>query len=1433
MAAFRKWRKVNRVVDAAHAFEENLDLRRRLLALSPWMDGCVENTVGTMEFPTGQRAEFIRLQEAWATEHARTVYDMLIDCWRLRPPSLLVSVTGGAANFNLPSELHTVLRDGLLKTAAFTNAWIMTGGTHSGVMKLVGSIIAGHADELSTQNHSVNIPVIGVTTWGILNSKEDIEGADKDYRKYFGTLSGPRSNRSPNPDHTHFIFVDHGKDSFGGEIRFRAELERVICEQGRCGTLLDDNRPPVSVMLVVNGGPGTLQTCRDAIVVAKTPLVVVQGSHGCADIIATAVSFRKTQFVNENIAIPELFPEFSEDDKEQLRVLIRHWLPTHPRVEDLLQMLMETTQHPHLISVFHHEHDESPGLEESVFDAIMKKESAKQANDKDGITNSERLRRIELATIWNRADVVQRELRFFVPEADQKESAVDHNPLHRLLKWALIRNRPSLVELFMENRYVDVGKFLRSQPYTTELLRLSSMVAPEPADGQRPTDTTRQRTQAELDAAMKPLDFEKYSLEPSLTRLKMQILDISNHVTQAWVVNRMDQQWTHSVHTTLKPAHPPPSPRLSMRPDLAHPKFGTVLKGAPQHISMNPAFPCSCWKGTDKSVLTELLWEHAALGDVRFHYSCTCRQVDRIIRSILALGRHIMYRHGAQVRLHKRRLPACVLTSMTPAHPNEATSSNTATFTPILYNLKDHTGVTSRYVPQDCLALLCTNEHNTWVDALRKEGWEYGEKLDCENRFHPSLKPFADLDCNNPLDAERLEYYDFCVSEVLKLLVCLGYRVQSPNNLLDLYVQTDVSPSYDFRDLVLHHDCSAHSLVVLQEAAFSRLDRTIATNDKYNYAVHNDPISEPHYCLLLWAVVTNRFELALYFWAHGDDALVRAAAAVCLFRAIANRTEKLLAEAKASLLDHAARFEKLCFVLLVKCFHADSNKMRPLLVKRYPYLGNMNSMTLAYVGYMEDFLEHPAYQKVLQAAWKGSLHPDTHSRHVLWLALVPYLAPFFLEPAQRRRRHETLWQFYCRVFCVYITAPDTVFYLDALAYVALLFIYSWVTLSPFSSTLTGLEITLLVWMVALVVDEVKQASDAGGLRLWWASGWNKLDMMMYSMYFTGMLLKADSKQHDLVKLIFALNTIVLYTRLLHVYAKSRIGPTILILYEMVNDVVIFILLLVVFLVSFGIASHALLFPDRDPDFATFTATLFRPYFQVYGELFLEQMEGESACLGDNFTSCGGTFGWFVPLLLGVYLLITNITLINLLIALFNDTYQRVASKQRKVWSFQNFELLVEYIDRSPWEAMPPPLNLLVNTVQFLVWLVRHMAERLSDRKKLLAFPWRGLPSGESASRLRVSVAPMPGVGEDTASIISSSAEDGDYRIFQKRVMDNVMGSISDIRMHYNNSSLDDATRVDNNDLMETLHELKTLIMRQQRQIDVLTQAARRAAHGNA
>ena len=57
-----------------------------------------------------------------------------------------------------------------------TGAWIITGGTNTGVMAFVGEAVRDHM--LTTGESEQNVVALGIATWGIVDNKDNLEAGD-------------------------------------------------------------------------------------------------------------------------------------------------------------------------------------------------------------------------------------------------------------------------------------------------------------------------------------------------------------------------------------------------------------------------------------------------------------------------------------------------------------------------------------------------------------------------------------------------------------------------------------------------------------------------------------------------------------------------------------------------------------------------------------------------------------------------------------------------------------------------------------------------------------------------------------------------------------------------------------------------------------------------------------------------------------------------------------------------------------------------------------------------------------------------------------------------------------------------------------------------------------------------------------------------------
>lgn len=156
-----------------------------------------------------------------------------------------------------------------------------------------------------------------------------------------------------------------------------------------------------------------------------------------------------------------------------------------------------------------------------------------------------------------------------------------------------------------------------------------------------------------------------------------------------------------------------------------------------------------------------------------------------------------------------------------------------------------------------------------------------------------------------------------------------------------------------------------------------------------------------------------------------------------------------------------------------------------------------------------------------------------------------------------------------------------------------------------------------------------------------------------------------------------------------------------------KDVFFFLFLLAVWVVSFGVAKQAILIHNESRVDWIFRGVVYHSYLTIFGQIpayidgvdfNLDQCSPNGTdpykpkCPESDETGQLPAFPqWLTVTLLCLYLLFTNILLLNLLIAMFNFTFQQVQEHTDQIWKFQRHDLIEEYHGRP---AAPPPLILL-------------------------------------------------------------------------------------------------------------------------------------------
>uniref|UniRef100_A0A8C8ZR63 Transient receptor potential cation channel subfamily M member 8 n=1 Tax=Prolemur simus TaxID=1328070 RepID=A0A8C8ZR63_PROSS len=376
---------------------------------------------GDIQFETlGKKGKYIRLS---CDTDAEPLYELLTQHWHLRTPNLVISVTGGAKNFALKPRILSLC----------LGAWILTGGTHYGLMKYIGEVVR---DNTISRNSEENIVAIGIAAWGMVSNRDtlirncDAEGC------FLAQYLMDDFTRDPlyvlDNNHTHLLLVDNGCHGHPTvEAKLRSQLEKYISER----TIQDSNyggKIPI-VCFAQGGGKETLKAINTS-VKSKIPCVVVEGSGQIADVIASLVEVEDaltSSIIKEKLVrfLPRTVSRLPEDETE-------NWI----------KWLKEILESSHLLTVIKMEEAGDEIVSNAISYALYKAFSTNE-QDKDNWNGQ-----LKLLLEWNQLDLANDE----IFTNDRRWESAD---LQEVMFTALVKDRPRFVRLFLENG-LNLRKFL-------------------------------------------------------------------------------------------------------------------------------------------------------------------------------------------------------------------------------------------------------------------------------------------------------------------------------------------------------------------------------------------------------------------------------------------------------------------------------------------------------------------------------------------------------------------------------------------------------------------------------------------------------------------------------------------------------------------------------------------------------------------------------------------------------------------------------------------------------------------------------------------------------------------------------------------------------------------------------------------------------------
>eukprot|EP01105_Mastigella_eilhardi_P019506 TRINITY_DN458_c0_g2_i5.p1 TRINITY_DN458_c0_g2~~TRINITY_DN458_c0_g2_i5.p1 ORF type:complete len:734 (-),score=148.99 TRINITY_DN458_c0_g2_i5:249-2450(-) len=310
------------------------------------------------------------------------------------------------------------------------------------------------------------------------------------------------------------------------------------------------------------------------------------------------------------------------------------------------------------------------------------------------------------------------------------------------------------------------------------------------------------------------------------------------------------------------------------------------------------------------------------------------------------------------------------------------------------------------------------------------------------------------------------------------------------------------------------------------------------------------------------------------------------------------------------------------------------------------------------------FVEHMEAQKFITERWRGE--PLVFFRS----ASVKSSSQFWSKASVKR----------------FLLSPRGKYVLYSTSYIIFLLLLLCSSLTSSASwKLTPVEILIMVMVCGLISSEVGQSLKTG-LRKYLSSVWNLLDMFSLALQVIWLVLlvvACTTHSHAVQAAsndVFGVACVMAYVRVIAVFSThNKLGPLQIIILRIIKDLALFVVVAFVFFLGFTVAITRVMnygAGRHDPG-VVFKDTLITLFWSIFTMTDLEADE-------DNHSQA-----LFVRFLYGAYIFIMVIVLLNILIAMMNNTFSSVENQEQVEWKFHRIELLHNYGSLS---TLPPPFS---------------------------------------------------------------------------------------------------------------------------------------------
>ncbi|CAF0929325.1 unnamed protein product [Adineta steineri] len=495
--------------------------------------------------------------------------------------------------------------------------------------------------------------------------------------------------------------------------------------------------------------------------------------------------------------------------------------------------------------------------------------------------------------------------------------------------------------------------------------------------------------------------------------------------------------------------------------------------------------------------------------------------------------------------------------------------------------------------------------------------------------------------------------------------------------------------------------------------------------------------------LFLFSVFMDMPEMAKILLIHQQSRICAALIASAIFKRYSKKS--LTVNLKEKFQIQADDFGKYAADFINDCYKYNERSACELLLRQVPLFGNITCMQIAISSESIQLVGTACFDQTLTQVWYNKLsmtNNQTLTRPSQFLSIITFglLAPWIISYREKETNtqdislsskginyyadEESTKKYWTR-FRYFHGSPFIRMCYHFISYIWFLLVFSYMMLYHLDSPDTlGIphwtEIYVIITVSTMFCEEIRKLTHEYKYRMverWGSTGSTILTVSTnifyiapYLLFYLGLIFRYagyDDKIFTAGRIIWAFDLELWYlSSLKFVVALKHVGPRLFMLRNMLRDLAAFFYIIFIAIAAYGVVSRALILYRQIP----FTGSdilreiFYEPYWFIYGDVSDKDLLDQIISDGTQSLIAEATA---THVLLAFHMLFINILILNLLIAVFTDTIDKVKENTEFYWRYQRYSFIREYFEQPPCAYAP----LII--VSHIILLIRYIYSKLS------------------------------------------------------------------------------------------------------------------------